>query len=187
MGPPKPIQRRPKRRKRPRAQSSDQGDVPERRKLRSSNPIGLRPPRRQPLMKTRRLRRLLKPKLLPPKSTKANSPLARCAAIATKLTSSSLHPSRVWSAGEVPRTPTICGSLSPGRWGARSATSSRYLCAEPTTATTIAPETKSRGGRGGLLIPLRRRGCFGFRPGASSNDRACGSTVRSRIGADSSR
>src|ERR1700676_2761134 len=50
---------------------------------------------------------------------------------------------------ESPKPRIICGP-SPARWGARSATNSRYLCAECITATTIASATKSPGGRDGL-------------------------------------
>ena len=168
LRPPQPIQRCPKHPQHQRAASSDQGDVPERSRLRLSSPIGLPSPRNQPSMTTRRPRRLFKPTLLPPKSKKASSPSASRAAIATKPTSNSLHRSRVWSVGEAPPTPTICGSLNRARWAARSATNSPYHCAERITGTTIAPETKSAGGRDGLLIPSRRRGCFGFPRGKSN-------------------
>jgi hypothetical protein len=47
-------------------------------------------------------------------------------------------------------------------------TCSRCLFAESITATSIASETKSPGGRDGLLIPSRRRGCSGFRRAASN-------------------
>jgi hypothetical protein len=46
--------------------------------------------------------------------------------------------------------------------------SSRCRCAEAITATTTASETKSPGGNDGPLIPSPRRGCSGFRPGASN-------------------
>src|SRR3981081_2278467 len=119
-------------------------------------------------MTTRRLRHIFPLKLFPPKSTKDKLQLARCAVFATKPTLSSLHLSPVSSAEEAPLMPTICGSRSHARWGARSATNSRYLCAGPITVTTTAQETKSPGGGGGLLTPSQRRGCSGFRRGVSN-------------------
>ena len=82
---------------------------------------------------------------------------------------------------EAPLTPTICGSLSRARWGARSATNSRYLCAEPITGTTIASATRSPGGRDGPSIPSPRRGCSGFRPGVSNKDHQSPSFPRSSV------
>jgi hypothetical protein len=117
---------------------------------------------------TTRQRRIIKPTLLPPKSTKANSRSASRAGIATKSTLSSLHHSRVWFAGEAPLTPTICGSLSPARWDARSATSSRYPCAERITGTTSALATRRPGGLVRRSIPWRSRGSSGFRRGESN-------------------
>ena len=179
VGPSRPLcQRTPPHR-------GDQGDAPERSNPRPSNPPRLRSPR--PLMITRRLRHLFKSTQLPQKSKKVNSPSASPAAIAIKATSNSWHRSPVWFAEEAPLTPTICGSLNPARWGARSATSSRYLYAELITVTSIASETKSPGGGDGLSIPSRRHGCSGFRRGVSNNDRPCRGTVRSRFCADSSR
>jgi hypothetical protein len=116
-------------------------------------------------MTIRRLRHILKPPLLSPKSKKANSQSASRAGIVTKPISSLSHCSRVWFAGEAPLTPTIYGSLSPARWGAKSATNSLYLCAERITGTTIGSETKSPGGRDGLLIPSPCRGCSGSQRG----------------------
>jgi hypothetical protein len=116
-------------------------------------------------MTIRRLRHLFKPTLLPPKSRKANSRSASRVGIAIKRTSSSYHRSRVWFAGEAPLTPTICGSLSPARWGARSATSSRYLCAERITGTIIVSATRPPGGADNPLIPWGRHDSSGFRRG----------------------
>jgi hypothetical protein len=70
---------------------------------------------------------------------------AKCVGSATRRTSSSWRRSPVWFAGEVPLTPTICGSPSLAQWDARSATSSRYRCAEPITGTITVLETKSPG------------------------------------------
>jgi hypothetical protein len=85
------------------------------------------------------------------------------AAIATKPTSSSWHRSRVWFAAEAPPTPTTYGSPSRARWGARSVTSSRYRCAELTTATIIASVTRSPGGADRPLIQSELHGSSGFR------------------------
>src|ERR1700730_7632076 len=68
--------------------------------------------------------------------------------------------------------PTISSLPRPVRWGARSAMNSPYLCAEFTTATSTASETKSPGGRDGLSTLLLRRACSGFRHGVS-NERNC--------------
>ena len=119
-------------------------------------------------MTIRRLRHIFEPTLPPPKSIKACSRSLNHVGIATKSISSSLHRSRVWSAAEAPLTPTICASLSRGQWDSRSAMNSRYLCAEPITVTSIASETKSHGGRDGLLILSPRRGCSGSRRGVSN-------------------
>ena len=62
-----------------------------------------------------------------------------------------------------PQTPTICGSLSPARWDARSATSSPYHSAGPITGTTIALATNRPGGIDRPLIPSRRRENSGSR------------------------
>src|SRR5467141_1108141 len=60
--------------------------------------------------------------------------------------------------------------------------SSRYPCAEAITATTIASETKSLGGRDGLSIPSRRRGCSGFRPGVSNESQGVKPSYRNSEG-----
>jgi hypothetical protein len=148
--------------------SCGRGGAPERSKPRPSNLLRLRSRQSQSSMTVRRFRHIFKPTLLPLKSRKASSRSASRVGITTKPTSSSLHHSPVWFAGEVPPTPTIFDSPSRARWGARSATNSRYLCAEPITATSIASETKSPGGGDGLLIPSPRRGCSGFQPGVSN-------------------
>jgi hypothetical protein len=158
-------------------------------------------------MTARRLRHIFEPTLLRQRSTKVCSRLARRVDSATKPTSSSLHRSRVWFVAEAPLTPTIFGSPSRAQWGARSAMSSRSLCAEPITGTTIASETKSPGGEAGyrshrnVAVALdfdaahrikTARGFVATRhrtplPSIGCNDRACRSTVRSRVCADSSR
>jgi hypothetical protein len=116
---------------------------------------------------SRRLRHTTK---LPGRSTKVYLRLASPVAFATNPTLGSLLHSPVWSVEEAPPTPTICGSPNPAQWGARSATSSPYPCAESITETSIASETKSPGGRDGPLIPSRRRGCSGFRRAVSNEN-----------------
>jgi hypothetical protein len=93
--------------------------------------------RSPPSTTARRLRHIFKPTLIPQKSRKASSRSASRVDSATKPTSSLLHRSRVWFAAEAPLTPTIFGSPSRARWNARSATSSRYRCAELTTQSQV--------------------------------------------------
>src|ERR1700687_1360131 len=165
-----PIQHLPRRPQHQRTPSSrcGKGGAQGRSKPQPSNLLRLRSRRSQPSMTTRRLRHLFKPTLLLQKSIKAYSPSVSRAAIATKPTSSSWHRSRVWFAGEAPLTPTICDLLSPARWVARSATSSRCLCAERITGTTTASATNRPGGVDRPLIPSGLRGSFGFRRGVSN-------------------
>ena len=179
---PQPIQHLPNRPQHQRTPTRrcGKGGAQGRSKPQPSNLQRLRSLRSQPSMAVRRLLRIFEPMLLPPKSRKASSRSASRVGIATNCTSNSLHRSRVWFAGEARLTPIICGSPSPARWDARSATSSPYLCAEPITVTSIASETKSPGGRDGLLIPSRRRGCSGFRRAASNENDTPVCRIRSR-------
>ena len=163
-----PIQHRPSRHQGQLRPSSlcGRGGAPERSKPQPSNLLRSR--RSQPSMKACRLRHSFKLTLVPQKSKKANSRSASRVGIAIKATSSSSHRSRVWSAAEAPRTPTIFGSPSLARWDARSATSSRYPCAERITGTTTALATRRPGGLGRRSIPWRSRGSFGSRRGESN-------------------
>src|SRR5229473_5056868 len=170
LRPPQPILHRPSRPQHQLTPSSHcgKGGAPERSKPRPSHLPRLRSHRSQPSTTVRRLRHIIKPTLLPPKSKKVSSRSASRVGIATKAISSSLRHSRVWFAGEAPPTPTICGSPSPAQWGARSATNSRYHSVEPITGTTIALATSRPGGASRLSIPSGRHGSSGFRHGASN-------------------
>ena len=123
LRPAQPIRHRPNRAQQQRTPSSrrDQGAAPERSKPWPSNLLRLRSRRSQPSTTTRR-RHIVKPTLHLPKSIKACSRSASRVGIAIKRTSSSWHHNRAWFAREA--RPTICGSPSPARWDARSATSS---------------------------------------------------------------
>src|SRR5216684_3361902 len=170
LRPPQPILHRPNRPQHQLTPSSHcgKGGAPERSKPRPSHLPRLRSHRSQPSTTVRRLRHIIKPTLLPPKSKKVSSRSASRVGIATKAISSSLHHSRVWFAGEAPPTPTICGSPSPAQWDSRSATSSPYHSVEPITGTTIALATSRFGGASRLSIPSGRHGSSGFRHGASN-------------------
>lgn len=113
-------------------------------------------------MTPRQLRYVIKLTLLPPKYKKASLRSASRADIAIRHISNLLHHSRAWSAAEAPPTPTICASPSRARWDARSATSSRCLCAEPITGTIIALETSKVGGVAGRSTPSGRHDGSGF-------------------------
>ena len=139
-----------------------QGDAPEKSKPRPSNPAHPRSSQSRSMTNSSRLQHTFKTTPLRPRSTKANSPSARCVGSATRPTSNSLRRSRVWSAGEAPQTPTIYGSPSPARWGARSATSLPYLCAELITGTTIASATSTPGGANRPSIRSKRHGSSGY-------------------------
>src|SRR5712664_1016830 len=108
------------------------------------------------------LRQILKPTLLPQKSRKASLQSANRVGIAIKATSSSLHRSRVWFAGEGPLTPTILGSPNPARWGARLVMSSRSHSAGPITGIITASATRPPGGVDRPSIPSGLRGSSGF-------------------------
>src|SRR3984885_4533137 len=60
-------------------------------------------------------------------------------------------------------TRIICVSPNPGLSGARSVMSSRFLCAEATTAKSIATATKPRGGGQPDLIQVLPRARYGSR------------------------
>jgi len=150
----------------------DQGGASAKSKPRLSNPLRPRSSQTQSVKIPRRFKHTLKPAPLPPKSIRACLQSASCAGIETKRISSSWHRSRVWFAAEARLMPIIFGSPSNAQWGARSATSSRYRCAGRIIKTTIASATKSPGGRGGLLIPSPRRGCYGCRHGESNEGKS---------------
>ena len=125
LHPPHPIQYRLNQRQQRKPSSrGDQGGAPERSKPRLSNLMRFQSRRSQPSTTVRRLRHIIKPTLLPPKSKKVSSRSASRVGIAIKRTSSSWQHNRAWFAREARPTPTICGSPSPARWDARSATSS---------------------------------------------------------------
>jgi hypothetical protein len=149
----------------------DPGAALEMLKPRSSNLRRPQFPRSRPSTRPCWLRHVFKPSLFP--AIRACSRSASRADTGTKPTSNSWPRSRVWSAGGAPPMPTICASPNPGQWGSRSATSLPYPCAGPITGTTTTSETKSPGGRGGLSIPSRRRGSYGFRHEASDESQRC--------------
>ena len=105
------------------------------------------------------------------KIEKSSSPSASRVGNGTKSISSLWHRSPVSSAEEIPLMPIICGSPSPVRWDARSATNSRCLCAESITGKIIASAMSQPGGANSPLIPWRFRASSGFRH-AASNEQA---------------
>ncbi len=72
----------------------------------------------------------------------------RSAVFATKRISSLSLRNRVSSAGDGPRTPTICALPNPVPWVSRCRTSSPYRCAMGTITLFTRPEMSAPGGHG---------------------------------------
>ena len=160
-----------------RTPPSGRGDAPERSKPRPSNRRASWPPRSRSMDQSRCRLQRTRPKRRRSRQDRQKRAHDQRGASrsATRPISNSWHRSRVWSAGEAPLMPTICGSPSPARWGARSATSSPSRCVERITATTIASEMSRLWWEQAAIDPIATRGCSGSRPGAS-NDRRKGNT-----------
>jgi hypothetical protein len=172
---PYPWSKRRQSRSRRSPQDQREGEAAqERPKSVSRQPKWCRSPqRRLPLIIPRCCRHILGPTPLLLKSKRVNSRSVSRAGIAIKRISNLLHLSPAWSVAEALLTPTICGLPNRARWDARSATNLQCPCAERIIGTTIISETKLAGGRVGLLIPSRHRGCSGFRRvGLNEGDRS---------------